>query len=453
LSCNGSENGELIIAFYHPHCAAGGGGERVLWKAIQALGELRDSGMKIKVVIYTIDPPRKNYHQDVLDNARDRFSVLFAPSLQINFVHVGQRQTMRRTKRSLIAQSFDTMKLAFNALQLCTPHVFFDTTGAAFTFIIAKLLAGCKVCAYVHYPSISTDMLSLVWERRPSYNNAAAIVNNPVSTYLKLIYYTLFAIVYGAVGSLSDVVMVNSTWTFDHIHYLWRLARSRIHIVYPPCDTASLELFTMDNRKNVILSIGQFRPEKDHILQVKSFARMLSDHPEVQTRDSVKLVLIGSCRDKTDEGRVLELRNLISSFGITDHVEFVLNQPFSVLKQWLGRASIGLHTMWNEHFGIGVVEMMAAGIITIAHNSGGPKSDIIVPLIRENEPSSSRQRTGFLASTEEQYAHIMFQLISSGTNSKTNLKIREAGRESSKRFSDEIFSKTFKEVIVSSSIF
>lgn len=33
--------------------------------------------------------------------------------------------------------------------------------------------------------------------------------------------------------------------------------------------------------------------------------------------------------------------------------------------------------MWNEHFGISVVELMAAGLVVIAHNSGGPKLDII----------------------------------------------------------------------------
>lgn len=26
--------------------------------------------------------------------------------------------------------------------------------------------------------------------------------------------------------------------------------------------------------------------------------------------------------------------------------------------------------MWNEHFGIGVVEMMAAGLAVVAHDSG-----------------------------------------------------------------------------------
>ena len=33
--------------------------------------------------------------------------------------------------------------------------------------------------------------------------------------------------------------------------------------------------------------------------------------------------------------------------------------------------------MEAEHFGISVVEMLAAGLIVVAHNSAGPKLDII----------------------------------------------------------------------------
>lgn len=33
--------------------------------------------------------------------------------------------------------------------------------------------------------------------------------------------------------------------------------------------------------------------------------------------------------------------------------------------------------MKSEHFGISVVELMSSGIVTIAHNSAGPKMDII----------------------------------------------------------------------------
>ena len=44
--------------------------------------------------------------------------------------------------------------------------------------------------------------------------------------------------------------------------------------------------------------------------------------------------------------------------------------------------------MKNEHFGIAIVELMSAGLITIAHSSGGPLMDII---------GKSPEPVGFLA--------------------------------------------------------
>lgn len=67
----------------------------------------------------------------------------------------------------------------------------------------------------------------------------------------------------------------------------------------------------------------------------------------------MKLVLIGGCRNQEDEDRVLMLRGLCQELGVADRVEFKLNIPFEELKKELGDATIGLHTMWNEHFGIG----------------------------------------------------------------------------------------------------
>ena len=56
-----------------------------------------------------------------------------------------------------------------------------------------------------------------------------------------------------------------------------------------------------------------------------------------------------------------------------------MNIPYSKLIELMGQASIGIHTMRAEHFGIAIVEMMASGVITIAHNSAGPLEDIIGP--------------------------------------------------------------------------
>ena len=43
--------------------------------------------------------------------------------------------------------------------------------------------------------------------------------------------------------------------------------------------------------------------------------------------------------------------------------------------------------MVDEHFGINVVELMAAGLIPLTHASGGPLLDIVVPY--EGEPTGA----------------------------------------------------------------
>lgn len=48
--------------------------------------------------------------------------------------------------------------------------------------------------------------------------------------------------------------------------------------------------------------------------------------------------------------------------GIGAAVEWHANAPFSELRQQLAGAVAGLHAMADEHFGISVVEYMAAGV-------------------------------------------------------------------------------------------
>lgn len=48
---------------------------------------------------------------------------------------------------------------------------------------------------------------------------------------------------------------------------------------------------------------------------------------------------------------------------VQNFVEFVVNAPYSVVLEWLGKASIGLSTMVDEHFGINVVEFMVSRIV------------------------------------------------------------------------------------------
>jgi alpha-1,2-mannosyltransferase len=466
-----------VLGFFHPYCSGGGGGERVLWKMVQVLAELNQKGFPLQVVIYTVDPPSPEYSKDLLRHVQERFAISISPSeLEISFVHLHDHKHWLQPapRLSLIVESYGTIRLAAAALAQTTaplPDWWIDTTGCAFTFLVAKLLYGCRVMAYVHYPTISTDMLQMVWERRrTAYNHNVAIAASKLKTGIKLLYYYAVAVLYGLTGSLADLVLVNSTWTHNHIQSLWKWPawNHRLHTVYPPCrvndflqTSSSTGTTAKKHREPVILSIGQFRPEKDHILQLESLAKLV----ERDSCSDVKLVLVGGCRNEEDEQRLHQLQELARQLGVTDRVEFVVNQPYSVVQEWLGRASVGIHTvrtvvlpffwhccvlcaavcltsfcfvqMWNEHFGIGIVEMMAAGVIVVAHNSGGPKSDIVTP-----------HQTGYLATTADEYADALHEALTSASAET----MRRKAQESSARFSDQVFDEAFQKAILSAKL-
>jgi len=117
-------------------------------------------------------------------------------------------------------------------------------------------------------------------------------------------------------------------------------------------------------------------------------------------------------------------------------VEFHLNKSFTELKQTLSVALLGIHTMWNEHFGIAPVEMQASGIILCAHNSGGPKMDIV-----------THGKTGYLATDAQEYAQVFLHILSNSDEDKLE-SIRNAARASVTRFSQENFNQRFKATIM-----
>uniref|UniRef100_V9KUA4 GDP-Man:Man(3)GlcNAc(2)-PP-Dol alpha-1,2-mannosyltransferase n=1 Tax=Callorhinchus milii TaxID=7868 RepID=V9KUA4_CALMI len=430
LARRAGKNGKIVVAFFHPYCNAGGGGERVLWCAVRAMQQRYED---VAVVIYTGD--LNVAAEEILDGAYRRFNIKLPRPVQFIFL---EKRYLVEAKLypyfTLLGQSLGSMLLGWEALMKCVPDIFIDSMGYAFTLPLFKNLGGCRVGCYVHYPTISTDMLSVVRNRNPRFNNASFISKNPILSNMKILYYYAFSLMYGLVGSCSDIIMVNSTWTLNHILALWK-AGNRTHVIYPPCDVqAFLDIPLMDDSKKTnhsIVSVSQFRPEKDHPLQIKAFHQFLK-MKRAQAL-SVKLILIGGCRNADDEVRVSQLKELCEKLDIKDDVEFKINVSFEELKTYLSEATIGLHTMWNEHFGIGVVECMAAGTIILSHNSGGPKLDIVI--------KHDGGVTGFLADTEECYAEAMNNILS--LSSEKRLEIRKNARQSVSRFSDEEFKDSF----------
>ena len=329
---------------------------------------------------------------------------------------------------TLLGQFWGSFLVTEEALRKFPVKVMIDTHGHPGGYFYAKL-SGVKVVSYVHYPTISLDMLQRVRELRPSYNNASRIASSVSISKAKVVYYYFLLQAYKAMGYFCDLALCNSNWTFNHINNTWK---THCEVLYPPCDIeAFLKIPIEKNPEPVkLISVGQFRPEKDHELQLQALAKLIQSNHQLS---NTKLLLVGSCRNQEDYQRVESIKSLSSKLAIQDNVEFHLNVKFQELLELLGSANVGLHSMWNEHFGICVVEMMAAGLVTLAHNSGGPKYDIITP-----------EQNGFLAGSPEEYAECLEKVILNYSNYSG---LRKAARERSKQFSEKAFGKGFTEHI------
>lgn len=415
-----------VIAFLHPYCASGGGGERVLWVGIAAICALVEKS-KARVVVYTGD--RDVSVGEMRAKALSRFGVEVG---SFELVYVRTRPLVEAwlwPVATLAGQSFGSTILALECLLRLPPDLMIETTGLAFSYPVAKLFCGCSVAAYVHYPTISRDMIAAVESRRAAFNNRTLWARSELLTKAKLGYYRAFTAAYGAAGRLADVVACNSTWTKGHICDIWE--REDPIIVYPPCDTETLccesvtEAADEDATKTTALSLAQFRPEKNHQLQLEAWALLPED-----VRKSARLVVAGAVRHSEDELLLRRLQKEADRLGL-ENVTFLVGAPRTQIVELMSKAQIGLHTMRLEHFGIAVVEMMAARVVPIAHKSGGPLLDIV---------GDSGDR-GLLADTLEEYAEAITTLIRDA-----NLRRRMAENARNfvqARFSDASFSRAF----------
>mmetsp|Transcript_3709 Transcript_3709/g.7945 ORF Transcript_3709/g.7945 Transcript_3709/m.7945 type:complete len:449 (+) Transcript_3709:448-1794(+) len=412
-----------LVGFFHPYCNQGGGGERVLWSIIKSLNSLNPS---LKFAIYTGDTEPPNI---ITDKAKAMFGIDLE-GIDIAFVrlkYVKLIDPSRYPVLTMVLQFFGSFILTHEAILKQSVSLFYDTHGHPFGYWFVRGVCGIPVVAYVHYPVLSSDMISRVRALRPTYNNGSRIARSQTVSYLKVAYYYVLMKGLSFMGLFVKLAICNSTWTAEHIRKVWS---TQITVVYPPCDVEAFKrLRPKPTGQHIAVSIGQFRPEKDHELQIEAFGMMLRAHPELSES---KLVLIGSSRVE-DQARVKALQDQAESLGISHQVEFKLNVKFTELLDTLETAEAGLHTMWNEHFGISVVELMAAGLITLAHDSGGPKADIIHP-----------SKNGFLAATAEEYAEKLAHIF---TNYGNLAPVVEDARESVGRFSDEAFKEHMIEVM------
>jgi len=435
-------NGPVRIGILHPDAFGGGGGERVLWILIQTLDKFyhQNNHQRVRIIVFVKSENNQFLHS--FDSVRSKLESQFGLNLSISlersvrFEYLRLCPVLEPNQYPVCTLLLQFLGGALVALEIASLYssqldIFIDTTGHAASLFIMKWIAQCKTAAYIHYPTISTDMLHVVRRRQTQFNNSSKISNSVVFSQLKLGYYSVFAALYSVAGRCADIVIVNSSWTQAHIKSLWKAVQSPIHIAYPPVETEVLKSFPINGRSPaLIVSLAQFRPEKNHRLQLEAFAFMLQKYSS-QSRlvQNARLLIIGSCRGDAQSRILDELTQFAVEqlhLKVPEQVEFLPNKSHLEVLQLLADASIGIHTMKDEHFGISVVEMQAAGLITIAHNSGGVKLDII-----------QHNKSGFLADTKDEYAERLAHSILMNESDRDSM-IGNA-RRNADRFSHSMF--------------
>jgi glycosyltransferase involved in cell wall biosynthesis len=204
-------------------------------------------------------------------------------------------------------------------------------------------------------------------------------------------------------------------------------------VIYPPCEVSKVK---PKRKENIILNVGRFSQllqSKRQDVLAKAFVRL--------TKSGLvdwRLIFVGGI----DVG-VSDYLHGLKKISKGYPVEFIESPPHKVLWDLYGRSKI----FWSasgfgeneikdsekvEHFGIAVVESMAAGCIPVIYDAGGHKEII------------SSGSNGFLWKKVPELVKITKTLISDRKYSKA--LSREAIRIS-KSFSYENFAKNVEKIL------
>ncbi|GEQ71482.1 hypothetical protein JCM33374_g5166 [Metschnikowia sp. JCM 33374] len=393
----------IIFGFFHPYANNGGGGEKVLWQAVSAT--LMEDERNI-VAVYTTNTEAEPLQ--ILAKAETKFKVRNLDSSRIVFIYLRKYATYIDGAYwkhfTLAGQLLGSVLLGLEAMHELSPDVWIDTMGLPGSYWLVSWVLKIPVVAYVHYPIIQPDMFSNLKFKTVKDLTSFTFTPSDLKHLFKFTYWSFLYLVYIYLGSCVDVTLTNGTWTYDHITSIWVLNRNKIvEILYPPCATEEMATSALAPgsiaRENKLLYIAQFRPEKRHALVLENYKTFVETcrRSKLPVAKVPKIVFLGSCRTQTDSSTLDSLRAQVAELQLSEYVEFIVDCSFDEVKKTLASCSFGLNAMWNEHFGIGVVEYLSSGVIPIVHASAGPLLDIV----KEDEPASTwKNNVGFFFKSE-----------------------------------------------------
>ncbi|GIU71706.1 MAG: glycosyl transferase family 1 [Candidatus Nitrosocaldaceae archaeon] len=307
----------MKIAILHDNLNLCGGAEKL---ALVTMNALRDS----HITLVTSTKP------DI-----DRIKMLTNEDVKIDDIIYTPLSFIPKTYRSIavvLKKLDDRFDLVFNTNGDTIPFIHDDIT-------------------YIHYPlPLKLYANNNAWE----YNGI-----------LWDIYYAPVRIMHRLLAKRTNdnIILTNSNFTRGKIREV--LGRDSI-VVYPPVDTsiykqALMYKYELADNTDQILVISRFTPDKNLILI-----------PELAKRLKARFVIIGT-KGYGADNIIMTIKRRAEELGVSDKIILIPNATNEIKFRELCRSKVYLHLKRYEHFGISIVEALAAGCSAVTYNAGGPK--------------------------------------------------------------------------------
>jgi GT2 family glycosyltransferase/glycosyltransferase involved in cell wall biosynthesis len=216
--------------------------------------------------------------------------------------------------------------------------------------------------------------------------------------------------------------IANSNYTARHVKE--RYGTQDVIVIYP---SIAPDDFPPGLKEPLILHVSRFSlpsafADKAHVGMIQAFKQLC-----LRGLEGWRLVLVGATLDPGEAVYASHLATHASGYPI----EIRPNLSFEELRELYSRASIYWHATGfsvsepaaQEHFGLTIVEAMAAGAVPIAFNSGGPPETI------------THGKNGFLFNNAEELIDLTWE---TATQPALWKKLSQGARRRAYDFSDEV---------------
>jgi glycosyltransferase involved in cell wall biosynthesis len=143
-----------------------------------------------------------------------------------------------------------------------------------------------------------------------------------------------------------------------------------VQVLRPPVD--------VDTFRRVLLS-SKNKIEDDIVIVVSRIDKQKKIENAIRLAKLLKqnnigsgMKIIGNIDYNYDLNYYLSLNQMVRDFDLEDYVTLETNVCLNNLLSIMREAKVYFHPMVGEHFGISIVEAMAAGLVPIVSNVGGP---------------------------------------------------------------------------------